>query len=155
MPKGERPAEVEAWIKTGRGKKTAKPTLITIHLNDLESWEHRWLTWWRSRQPEERFDEDGDLSQADDVEDWSKLDYHGTNGIMSFMIAAYCWGLVVTESGSESSKFTWIDSILDLSWCLHRLVVDSRLKDPAPPKKVIGKRSVFTYSVILKFAYPL
>lgn len=140
LPKGLRPGEVCHWIKCGRhiklvefGKDTKLP---------FTTWPARWWAWWKDVQPADRIGPDDALTQPDQpIMDWSSLDYHGDNGLVSFVVSAYCWGRAVKDSGS-GSRSEWLAAVRDISWCLHRLVmdVDCDIRIPSSPSAANQKR---------------
>jgi hypothetical protein len=125
MPKGFRPGKVEHWIKCGR-----PVGLISLSKTDLDSWKTHWWTWWTERQPRERIGNDGSLSQsADRISDWSRLDYHGDNGILAFVIAVYSWGIAAKASEVEIDLLAWLEAVKDVSWCLQHLASERSDED--------------------------
>lgn len=114
-------------MKSGR-----KLDLVKLTINSLESWPERWWAWWKAYQPKERVLPDGSLSKpTKPVDDWSTLDFHGDNGILTFVIAVYCWGAKVKSDAA--ARTVWLEAVDDLSWCLDRLVMDGEPEDDETP----------------------
>ncbi|KAJ7352563.1 hypothetical protein DFH08DRAFT_693964, partial [Mycena albidolilacea] len=104
----DKPAEVGAWIKSGR-KWGSPPELANMgKLGQKGSFVDNWWRWWRSLQPPERVWMGGMLSWVDDMT-WGKLPrMYGRNGFMQIMICLLWWGQEVhrqaqTDSGWASA----------------------------------------------------
>lgn len=75
------------------------------------------------------------------IADWSKLDYHGDNGILTFIISLYSWGIAATAQGLATTLLEWVLAVQDVSWCLRHLVEDvDRTEKPDSPEPPAAAR---------------
>ncbi|KAJ7502406.1 hypothetical protein B0H11DRAFT_1712664, partial [Mycena galericulata] len=123
-----RPAEVQAWIRAGRGAR-AKGT-YDAGISDLADYGRRWMTWWDSLQPAWR--KRGADAQwvigGEYGDDWQKLWFPGQNGCASLVASLYFWGASKRAMGAEGEgvwngeeRAKWERAVQDVVWMVEGL----------------------------------
>lgn len=119
-------------------------------IKDVDTFPSRWWSWWTERQPSERISSHGKLIFPDGAVDWSTLDYHGDNGVLSFVVALLSWGLhIENEKSGKLDRRDWLDAVKDLSWTLARMVEDAGSASEEEPEHSEHTKSVPLHSLNL------
>ncbi|KAJ7169146.1 hypothetical protein C8R43DRAFT_1121035 [Mycena crocata] len=108
-----RPAEIQTWIRGGRGSKTKIHPKVTI-----AKYPAKFITWWDSLQPKWRKrDAKGRLITGGAYgTDWGVLDCSGANGCLSAVAGLYFWGIVQMDNEQQQ---LWDDTVQDVAWVLE------------------------------------
>ncbi|KAJ7444534.1 hypothetical protein B0H11DRAFT_2249990 [Mycena galericulata] len=124
----KRPAEVQAWIRAGRGLR-AKGN-YDAGITDLGDYAKRWTAWWDSLQPTWRKrGTDGQWVVGGSYGDeWDTLWFPGQNGCASLVASLYFWGASkqalgggegAVWNGEERAK--WDRAVQDVVWVVEGL----------------------------------
>ncbi|KAI0038726.1 hypothetical protein FA95DRAFT_1578033 [Auriscalpium vulgare] len=119
-----RPEEVRLWQKGRRPWHNGK-------IKNLDDFMNKFEDWWRSLQPAERFDSEGDAMAPSISMDWSKVCIAGPNGLLSVLAALLWWGLAVKDDKEHYAYERWYVVVVDVSTVLfitHKLSVARALE---------------------------
>ncbi|KAJ7436813.1 hypothetical protein B0H11DRAFT_2255890 [Mycena galericulata] len=123
-----RPAEVQAWIRAGRGLR-AKGS-YDAGITDLGDYAKRWTAWWDSLQPTWRKrGADGQWMVGGTYgEDWATLWFPGQNGCVSLVASLYFWGASKRALGAADGavwigeeRAKWDRTVQDVVWMVEGL----------------------------------
>ncbi|KAJ7490201.1 hypothetical protein B0H11DRAFT_1719305 [Mycena galericulata] len=123
-----RPAEVQAWIRAGRGLRSK--AVFDAGIEDLEDYAKRWSSWWDSLQPEWRTrDADGQWTIGVEYgNDWDTLWVPGQNGLSSVVASLYFWGSSSRAMGTNGLSVwnrdeleRWERAVQDVVWMVEGL----------------------------------
>ncbi|KAJ7787570.1 hypothetical protein B0H14DRAFT_3505320 [Mycena olivaceomarginata] len=134
----DKPAEVGAWIKSGR-KWGSSPKLANLgKLGQKGSFVDNCWRWWRSLQPPERVWMGGMLSWADDMT-WGKLPrMYGRNGFMQVMICLLWWGQEVHRQARTDSG--WASAVGCVEHFLRHFVQENLAQPPPGDEEETPRR---------------
>ncbi|KAJ7429028.1 hypothetical protein B0H11DRAFT_1770390 [Mycena galericulata] len=124
----KRPAEVQAWIRAGRGLRVKGD--YDAGIVDLEDYGKRWAAWWDSLQPTWRKrGADGQWVIGESYgEEWDTLWFPGQNGCASLVASLYFWGaskraMGATDGGvwNGEERAKWERAVQDVVWMVEGL----------------------------------
>lgn len=117
-----RPAQLDAWIRLGRGSRTKVPQ----HVVDATKFAKVWWEWWLSLQPEWR----GSSRPLSRVYggSWEPLLMPGANAMLGPVACLYWWGRTAKGFALDSpvvdigSVEGWEDAVEDVNFVLEGLI---------------------------------
>lgn len=119
-----RPAQLDAWVRAGRGSKKAK----TPHVSNALAFADVWWTWWLTLQPGWR-GSSRPLSKGAYEGSWEPLVMPGANAMLGPVACLYWWGRTANGVASEQlvvdggSIETWQDAVEDINYVLEGLIM--------------------------------
>ncbi|KAF8209729.1 hypothetical protein K438DRAFT_1753376 [Mycena galopus ATCC 62051] len=137
-----RPAEVAAWMKSGR-KWGALPKMRKIgSVGDKASYADDWWLWWRSVQPPERECMGGTLLTWPTKMTWGKLPrMYGKNGFMLVIASLLWWGQEETRTGNAAATGSdWGMAVTGVTGILKHLVREGLARVPDETTAVTGRK---------------
>ncbi|KZP10388.1 hypothetical protein FIBSPDRAFT_758443 [Athelia psychrophila] len=118
-----RPAQLDAWVRSGRGSKGKAPP----HVSSASTFAVAWWEWWLALQPEWRGSA-RPLFRGPFGEDWEVLATPGANAMLGALACLYWWGCNVQGVASEAPVVDvggveeWLDAVEDMNYVLEGLI---------------------------------